>query len=212
MKRAARAIALLAIGLAIVTARVLWSARIEWSDAEAKLAAGDGERAVDHFGRAARLYAPGNPWSSRSLDRLEEIARRAERAGDRDAALVAWREIRSSVLATRAVYSPNDARRAEADARIAALAAALESPALDPGSDEQARRLWHAERLAKTDEPAVGWTLLLLIGFAGFVGGAIGFLLGAVDEHDRLRGGPALAWAVGVCAGMTLFVLGLSHA
>lgn len=212
MKRAARVAALVALGLAMVTGRVLWSSRVEWRDAEQLLAAGDRERAVDHFGRAARLYAPGNPWSTRSLDRLEELARRAEEGGEREAALGAWRELRSAVLATRAVYAPNAARRAVADARIAVLAAALESPSIDPSASEEARRSWHAARLARSDEPSPIWSLLALLGYAAFLASALGFLLRGLDDHDRLVRWTALRFALGACAALALFVIGLARA
>ncbi|MSP61197.1 MAG: hypothetical protein EXR72_12800 [Myxococcales bacterium] len=212
LRLALRIAGFVAIALTMIISRVLWSSRVEWQAAEERLAAGDAPQAIDRFGRAARLYAPGNPWSSRALDRLEELAVRSEKAGDRALALVAWREVRSSVLATRAIYTPNRARLAVADERIATLAAALESPSVDPGADEPARRLWHAERLARTEEPSPFWSLCALAGFAGWLAAAVGFLFRAVDERDRLRRGPALRWALGVIAGMALFLVGLAWA
>ena len=67
--------------LSLVVVRVLWSSRVDWREAEAHLAAGDEGGAVDRYGRAARLYAPGNPWCARSLVRLEELALSDEKAG-----------------------------------------------------------------------------------------------------------------------------------
>ncbi len=246
MRTGLRALAVVVIGLVIVTARVLWSSHVEWREGEALLARGESARAVDRFGRAARLYAPGNPWSSRALDRIEEIAQRAEAAKDEEAALSAWRELRAAALATRAIYAPNAARRLVADEHIAALAAALESPAVDPGANGPtaragseavghptakndneaaqsrpgaarlgglaAQRRWHAERLARTDEPNVAWSVVALLGFALWVGAAVGFLLRAIDERDRLRRSSAIAWALGFLAGVALFALGLGRA
>lgn len=206
MKKAfARVAAVAAIALAVVTVRVLVSSRAEWKEAEARLSVGDAAGAVDHFGRAARLYAPGNPWSRRSLDRLEEIAR----GGDRETTLLAWREVRSSVLATRAIYTPNAGRLAEANERIAALIAQSESPSL---GNEAARREWHAERLSRSEEPSAAWSLLALAGLVAWIGCALGFLLRAVDENDRLRRRIALGWAVGFAAGLALFVVALGRA
>ncbi len=212
MKRALGILALAAIGLALVTARVLWSSRTEWRDAEAKLAAGDGTGAVDGFGRAARLYAPASPWVRRSLDRLQEIGERAEAAGQPQPALAAWNELRASVLATRSLYTPNRDRLARADEHIAALMARVESPAVDPGADEAARRRWHAARLAETSEPSVGWSLLALAGLFAWIAAAAAFLLRAVDENDRLRRGAALACALALVAGFAAFLLGLARA
>jgi hypothetical protein len=203
---------LAAIALSMVTVRVLWSSRVEWRAAEAALATGEVPLAVDHFGRAARLHAPGNPWCRRSLDRLDELARRAEAAGDVAAALSAWRELRSSVLATRGAWTPHQERLAPVDARIAELSARSESPSLDPTSDLAARTRWHAARLAQDDAPSVGWTLLALAGLCGWIGAAVGFLFRALDDDDRLRARAALGWGGGVALGLALFLVGLARA
>ncbi len=71
MKGALRASALLAILLAIVATRVVWSSRGEWRAATA--ATGDDE--IAHLGRAARLYAPGNPYARRAVAKLAAIGR-----------------------------------------------------------------------------------------------------------------------------------------
>ncbi len=224
MRRASRIVAGIALALSIVTARVLISSHSEWRQAE-ELAnfpphhgLTEAQRAIrindaiEHYGRSARLYTPGNPWARRSLDRLTETGRRFDEAQQPELALSAWRELRSSVLATRAFYTPNRDRLALADERIATLTARLESPSVDPGADEAARKQWHAARLAQTDEPSVPWTLLALLGFFAWVGCAIAFLWRAVDEQDRLRKKPALLYALGVAAGIALFLLGLARA
>ena len=100
MRGAVRALALFAILLAIVAVRVVWSSRGEWRAAAS--ASGDDE--LMHLGRAARLYAPGSPYSRRALDKLAAIGR-----DDPTRALAAWREVRSAILATRSFYTPHRA-------------------------------------------------------------------------------------------------------
>jgi type II secretory pathway pseudopilin PulG len=204
--RLVRAAALVAVMLAVVVARVVWSSHGELDAAEARAAAGDVIGAVDHYGRAARLWVPGSPLSARALDRLEDIATRAERAADRPTALAAWREVRASILAVRGLWTPSRERLARADARIAALAAASEG---DRWGTLEARTRWHAERLARTDAPSVGWTLAALFGLAAWIACALGLLVRAVDDDERLRRASALAWSLGILAGMALFMIGL---
>jgi hypothetical protein len=186
--------------LAIVTVRVVWSSRTEWKAAQSSM----GEEQRLHLSRAARLYAPGNPWSRRALDSLVAIGR----AGGPDA-LDAWRKVRSAILATRSIYTPHPELLDEANAQIAELMAAAE-PATR-GSHEE-RKAWHAARLAQDDAPSVGWTLIALAGLAAWIGCALGFALRGLDEHDRLRKRPAILWAAGVAVGLTLFFVGLAHA
>jgi len=202
MKRAVRAGALVAVLLAIVAARVVWSSRGEWKAATA--ATGDEE--IAHLGRAARLYAPGNPYARRALDRLATIGRE-----DPTRALAAWREARSAILATRSFYTPHRALLDEANGQIAERMAQAEVAAGTQHTVERARA-WHAARLAQNEAPSVAWTLVALVGLAAWIGCALGLLLRGIGDDDRLRPRAALAWAIGVGAGLALFFLGLSRA
>jgi hypothetical protein len=202
VRGAVQALALLAILAAIVAVRVVWSSHGEWRAAAA--ATGDDE--IVHLGRAARLYAPGNPYSRRAVDKLATIGR-----DDPSRALAAWRELRSAILATRSFYTPHRALLDEANARIAELMADAEVAAGTQHAREKARA-WHAARLAQDEAPSVTWTLVALFGLAGWIGCALGLLLRGVGDDDRLRPRIALAWAAGVAAGLALFFLGLARA
>ena len=202
MKGVVRALALFAILLSIVAVRVVWSSRGEWRAAIA--ATGDDE--LLHLGRAARLYAPGNPYSRRAVDKLAAIGRE-----DPTRALAAWRELRSAILATRSFYTPHRALLDEANGRIAELMADAELAAGTQHVREKARA-WHAARLQQDESPSVAWTLVALFGLAGWIGSAIGLLLRGVGDDDRLRPRVALGWALGVGGGLLLFFLGLARA
>jgi hypothetical protein len=203
LRRVAEGAALVAILLAVVATRVVWSSRVEWRAAQA---AGGGEAELGALGRAARLYAPGNPYALGAVRRLAEIGR-----SDPARALPAWRELRSAILATRSFYVPHRALLGEANAAIAALMADAEAA---DGKPREAARLWHAARLAEveTEAPSVAWTLVALVGLAAWIGCAAGLFLRGVGDDDRLRRKPALAWAAGVVAGLALFFLGLWRA
>lgn len=210
--RTASAVAVLALlFLAVVVVRVLWSSRAELREAEQRLSAGEVDDAVERLGRAARLDAPGNPWSERARALLEQTATGLEERGDRGAALSAWRELRSAILATRGLGEPHRDQRLRADARIARLAAALESPSVDPASDEAARVRWHAARLAQDEAPSPAWSVAALCGLALWLGCAAGLLHRGVDDKLRLRRAAA-GWALGIAAGFVLFLLALARA
>lgn len=202
MRRVLEAVALVAVLLGIVTTRVVWSSRGEWRRALSST----GEEELVHLGRAARLYAPGNPYSRRAVYKLAGIGR-AEPAR----ALAAFRELRSALLATRSSYTPHRALLDEANARIAELTAEAEVQSGAQRSLDKARA-WHAARLAQDEAPSVAWTLVALVGLAGFVGCALGLVLRGIGADDRLRPRLALAWACGVAGGLLLFFLGLSRA
>jgi hypothetical protein len=200
VKTLGRALGLAALALAIVSVRVVWSSRGEWKAAQSST----GDEQLAHLGRAARLYAPGNPYSRRALDELARLGR----AGGAEE-LAAWREARSAILATRSFYTPRRELLDEANARIAILMAQADDP--KRGSVED-RRAWHAARLAQDDAPSVAWSIVALLGLAAWIGSAVGFFLRAVDERDKLRPRAAVSWALGVGLGLVLFFLGLSRA
>lgn len=202
----AAALALGGVCVAMVAARVVWSSRVEWAAAQASSA----QARLVHLGRAARMYAPLNPYSQRALD---ELAATARRGGASE--LVAWREVRSAILATRSFYTPRAELLGEANDRIAQLMADLETSAAPragrPPSGVEARR-WHAARLAEDHAPRVGWTLVALLGLFGWVSSAAGFCLVGLDAEERLRRRPALLCGVGVVLGLLAFFVGLNRA
>ncbi|MDH5493989.1 MAG: hypothetical protein OEY14_18710 [Myxococcales bacterium] len=209
LRRGARGLAFAGLILSLITLRVLVASHSELQEAERLLAAADPDAAIVHYRRAARWYAPGSPYPSRALDRLAQLARQAEEASDEERALAAWRSIRASILSTRSFYIPNGERLREADARIAALMAELPAPPIDAGKSRAQLEAEHLELLSAPVGPSVGWTLLLLLGFFGWVGGGFAFAARAFDAEDRLLRGPALRWGGLILAGFALFALGL---
>ena len=205
MRARARArVALFAILLAIVAVRVVWSSRGEWRAAR-RPRRGDDE--IVHLGRAARLYAPGNPYSRRAVDKLADDrprrsgarARRVARAalGAPGDALVLHAAPRAPRRGQRAHRRPHGRRRGRR--RHAARARAKRAPGTP--------RAWR-----RTKRRRCAWTLVALVGLAAWIGCALGLLLRGIGDDDRLRPRAALAWALGVGAGLALFFLGLARA
>lgn len=208
----ARVAAVLLLVLAIFSVRVVVQSRAELRAGEGQIGAGQRREAIETLGRAARLHAPGNPFSRAALERLESVATEAEAAGAREEALDAWREVRSALRATRAVVPRDPERARRADQRIAALSAALEPPSVDPGADETARAAWHAERLERDDAPSVGWSLLALAGLALWVGAALALISRGLDERLHFVRPRALLCGALVALGFALFLVGLARA
>jgi hypothetical protein len=200
---AARVLGVIALLFAIVTVRVLVSSRSAFVDAE-RAPSHDERRFL--LGIAARMYAPGNPWSARAYAALVEEAQLTE-AVEPKRALAAWREVRSAILATRSFYTPNRPLLDEANAAIARLTAAVE------GSGP-AGTAWHATRLAEAEReaPSVGWSVVALTGLFLWLGAAAALFLVGFDANDAIRRRPALAAACGVALGLTLFFVGLARA
>lgn len=61
-------------------------------------------------------------------------------------------------------------------------------------------------------EPSVGWSLILIIGFFGWVGSTIGFIFQGITKENRLDKRKALFWGVTIVIFYAFWVLGLYFA
>jgi hypothetical protein len=195
--------------LAVVVVRVAVDSRAALRAGQAAEARGDGREAVRHYLDAARLYLPGSPTVREALDRLDGLARAAEQRGDGSAARAALEAIRAALLGTRSFYTPFEERLPGVEARLARLYAEAEDARVDPGASLEARRAWHAARLAAHPGPSVPYAFMALGGLALWLGAAVGFVRKGLDAGLRLRRGPALAAGIAFAVGFALFVTGL---
>jgi hypothetical protein len=192
--------------------RVVSSSAAELRVADRYRARGELEAAVVHYRRAARWYAPGSPFHLEALAHLAAIGAQAERRGDRELALSAYRAVRAAIMSTRSFYVPTPSRLRAADERIASLMAFQPAPPMDAGKSHEQLRREHLALLEADSDPKLLWTLVLLCGFAGWVGGAFAFTMRAIDAQDRFVPREALCWGAVVVVGFGLFVLGMSLA
>ncbi len=198
--------------LVVATARVVVSGMREIQRARSLERRGLVSEAIVHYRRAARWYAPGAPHVGAALDSLDAIGRRAEVEADRPVALEAYRAVRGAILSTRSTYTPFVDRLRTADERIATLMADEPPAPADAQKSIEARRRMHAELLARDESVNVGWTLVMLAGFAAWMGGTVLFILRALGPDDRLRKRPALWWGACVVGGFLIWMLGLWRA
>lgn len=204
----------LALGLvAVVTsARLLAESRDELDLGERAIAAGRPLEGIRHLESAAHLYLPGSPYVRRAYADLDAHARACETRGQNDQALLAWRAVRSSALATRAGVIPYRAELTRANRRIARLMSLLptapEDRALTPARLEEK----HLALLSEDRAPEPAWTVLMGIGLGAWLSAALWAARnGWGDDHRPRR--TELTRAAGVFVlGAALFVLGLWRA
>ncbi|MFW5925525.1 MAG: hypothetical protein ACOC9O_00055 [Myxococcota bacterium] len=212
VRRAAQWLGMAGVVVAVLLVRVVVASQHELEQAAELQREGDVDAAIVHLRRAARWYAPGNPYVTDALEALATVARQAERQGDRERALFAWRSVRAAILSTRSFYVPHAERLARADTRIAELMASLDPPPIDAGKSRAELKAEHLALLRSVDRPHVGWTLLLLLGFAAWVGGAFTFAVRAIDEEDRIVRAQALRWGGVIGLGLVLWLVGMTFA
>jgi hypothetical protein len=197
--------------------RVVSEGRRELAAGEAAFASGDLASATVRARRAAGAYVPLAEHVPRAYERLRVIATEAERRGDIEAALFAWRAVRSAAIGSRWLVFPHARERREADAAIARLSAAFRDAGGGPGratAAQSGRRL--AAALAVDEGPSRMGSLLVLGGLACIVGGGIwltrrwpvGHGSETASHGRRIVGAPAVLVVAGFVGWLVGWLLG----
>ena len=207
MRIAARVLVALGVLLAVLSVRIVSASGAELARGDRLRARGDVDSAILAYRRAARWYAPGNPSSTEALDRLAAVARASAEAGDLDTSLAAWRGLRGAILSTRSLWIPHPERLARAEEAIALAMAERAGPTERAETRSRARA-----QLALPDRPRLPWTVLLLLGWLAWTGGAFAFARWALDEEDRPRARQAQLWGTVVVLGFGCWVIGMALA
>ena len=210
LRGALRWLGVVGLLVGVLVLRVVTSAAAELHAADKYRKAGQVDAALVHYRRAARWYAPGSPYHGQALASLGAIGKAAEKVGNVDLALDAYRAIRGAIMATRSFQVIERRRLLAADERIASLMAAQPRPPGDAGKSYAALRREHLLLLSADPGPKLGWTLVLLFGFVLWVSAVFGFSMRAIDDADRLIPRAARRWGALIVVGFGLFVLGMS--
>ncbi|MBL0212413.1 MAG: hypothetical protein IPQ07_00755 [Myxococcales bacterium] len=182
--------------LGTISIRVVVSGRRALAAGDAAAERGDLAGAIAEWEAAARWYLPMAPHVDEAYTRLTALA-----GADRRHALAAWRAVRSAALATRGLWTPHGDDLRAANEAIAELASRDPEGAVAGGADAAARKVWHAERLARMPGPSRAAVVVSVLGIAAFLAG-VGLLL--------RRRGPGLVAAGVMIAGTVGWIVGLT--
>ncbi len=210
--RAGLAVAVLGGLIGVVTARVIVSGEEEIAASTAALVVGDAHEATVRARRAAGWYAPGAPHVRVAYERLVAIAQAAEGVGDRDAALLAWRSVRTASIETRWLLTPHadDARRAdEAIARLEATAVRTPPTGSPQLVNLEQRQL---DALRRDETPRVGWVVALVAAFGAWIAGGTWAFRRSVTETGHVLVSRAIPGLVLTAAGISLWILAVWRA
>jgi len=206
--------ALVAVLVPIAT-RVALEGRAGLAAADVARDAGELDGEIEHLGRALRWRMPGLDHDEAALARLWAIgqAQEARGADGRDAALAAYRELREGLLATRVWGVPHRERWEAANARIAALMAAVEREYGTDASGIGDPEAFHHALLSREPGPDPVRGNLAALAFAGWVACTAGLLVRGLGPRGRLRPRPALRWGLGavICLVAWAVLLATAH-
>jgi tetratricopeptide (TPR) repeat protein len=192
--------------------RVASDASRELRGAQAAQAAGQLDQAIERYQYAMRGYTPLSSVPQRAALALQAIARAAVARHDRATALDALQRLRGAALATRGVLAPFDGWLPSTNRTLARLLAAEQ---IAQGAAPEQRATLTAARLRELEhtlDAPRGWSLLIVLAYAGWLGGAALTVLRGLDRDARVIPRAALRWSAWTALCFGLWLLGLWRA
>lgn len=192
-----------------LSVRVVWEGRAELELAREAHEAGHAGARIEHLGRAARWRMPLFGHDEEALQQLVELAREArdEGSGRSHTALVAYREARRAMLATRAWGVSEDQTFEQVNREIARLVAEQEERFGTDLSGRGEPEAYHQALLSSVPGPNPIRANLAALAFLAWVGSALGFVLRGLDSRGKIRGGPAVRWGLVSVATLVAWIL-----
>ncbi|KPK14534.1 MAG: hypothetical protein AMJ62_12990 [Myxococcales bacterium SG8_38] len=199
----------LGLAMALMLGRAVSESRSEFANARSYRHSGELMRAIEHYRRALRWSFPLSPHASEAASELEACAAELEDAGDRAGALLAWRSLLGSVMATRFLHAPADPEIVRARAEIARLVA-LDADARAEAGPQTERLITEPRSIAVAPNPV--WGTLLLFGFATWLVSLVVLTRRGFDGRGYFQWPSARAPVWTALAGFLAFLVGLSLA
>ncbi len=165
--------------LFVLWGRVFYGSMQDYKTAETLLKENQTIRAITYFDRSLHWYAPLNPYVERSAKRLWEIGERAEQEKDPRMALIAYESIRNGFYGASHVFRPGKDWIQRAESKIRFL-----SSLMGTGESTAAK---------KDPQPDVLWSVVVVIGFLGWVGSLLGLIL-VLFRQGEVRGSKGIFW------------------
>ena len=197
--------AVAAVMLFMVTIKVYVRGIKAFNLAEKSYAAQDHEKAMVYYERTLRWYLPFNWRVNTAVQKLWEIGQQAEQHQDRELALKAYRRLRSSLYAIQNVYPSYDSWIDKCNSKLLIFYTANDHKTL-----EYKQR--SAELSAESALPHPAWSLMMEIGFWGWVFSTIGLIWYGFNHQRPIRAQTGLQWAAMILGFYGIWVVSLSIA
>jgi len=197
---------------AMIYLKVFLSSRAEFRAAESARLIGDDREAILHYERAILWYLPIGGYVEPSAEALWKLATALEEK-DKKLALEAFRSLRSGFYAARSFYTPGKEWIDRSDQKIASLMAQ------EPPYSEADKRKTVEQRaeealaiLKRPQKPNVGWSIILEIGFWGWVSGVLLFIMIGFGAENRVIPKRGLLLGGLILFFYTLWIVGMMNA
>jgi hypothetical protein len=209
LRSALRIVVLLVAFVVILYAKVAYNASQDFALGEDAYTHGEYKQAITHYERTIRWYSPLSTAVQRAVERLWQLGTEAEARSDISLALEAYQTLRSSLYAVQSFYIPYQSWIPKSEARIAPLLAKTKA-----GEEHNEDQLVQgtarfAMQLQRHVGPHLGWSILLEIGFLGWVGATVGLIWYVVDEAGNFARRQGLLWGSLIAIFFALWLIGM---
>jgi len=194
---------------AVLVVKVTYNARQELAHGEDAYTNGAYHVAITHYARAIKWYTPGSTTVQQAVERLWQLGTAAETWNDWPLALEAYQSLRSGLYAVQSFYGPYQSWIPKSEERIAPLLAKTKA-----GTEQDAAKLAQdtarfAMQLQRHVGPHLGWSVLVEIGFLGWVGMTVGLIWYVVDEQGHFARRQGLLWGSGLALCFALWLIAM---
>jgi hypothetical protein len=199
--------------LVLVFAKVTINAHNEYQEGDKFFRAKDYKQAIIHFDRAIHWYSPGSKPVINSIQALWKIGTQADDQGDSNLALDAFQSIASSLYSARSFYTPHQEWIAKCEDRIATIRAKQgEARSPNKGIPFEKRKEEALKILRMKTAPDVFWSMMVEVGFLGWIGCAIGFILRVFIGKKGFNSKRAFFWGVLIILFYTVWIVAMLRA
>ena len=205
--------AVCAIFILLVSGRVFYLQRSHFMNAEEYFMKAEWKLAIREYDNAMHFYTPWSPYVQRSAEKLWQTGEMFEKQGRLEWARLAYASIRSSLYASRGLYTPRKDWIIKCDDKIADLNIRLliRDGSIKPAeADAEKQKQLYVLKVDKAPKPA--WAVLVEAGFWGWIASAIFIIVRGFDAEGKLKIKPAIYGALFCLVTFALWVVSLLKA
>jgi hypothetical protein len=181
-----RGCVILVVFVSLVAVKMVYMQREHFDRAEKYYADSNWKLAMREYDETMHFFTPWSPYITKSEERLWQIGGMFEKEDKPDWALIAYSAIRSSLYASRSLYTPHKDWIAKCDEKIADLNVKLlmKDGSVSPSgaAAEKKKQLY----VLKVDRaPASLWSVAVEAGFFGWIASVMFIVIKGFDDKGK---------------------------
>jgi hypothetical protein len=193
----------------LLLVKVSYHAQHEFARGQTAEARGEIQQAIVHYERAIKWYTPLSKVVGLAVERLWALGATAEQQAEFALALEAYEALRASLYATQSFYVPYKDWIVRSEEKIALLMARRA-----PATQHAPERLPHevarfTAMLQRDTAPHPGWTMLIELGFFGWVGCTILLIWHATSLQGVWVWQHGIGWGSGIVICFAIWLIGM---